>query len=83
MNCVDFEQRQTNTSAKVTTNAGVLRCAQNDRRLGWVDDKKGRAITARPALRNDDALGGVGVEDYFGPAVVAVVEVFVGVGGFG
>ena len=45
--------------------------------------EKGRAITARPALRNDDALGGVGVEDYFGPAVVAVVEVFVGVGGFG
>jgi hypothetical protein len=28
-------------------------------------------------------LGGLGVEDYFGPAFVAVVEVFVGFGGFG
>jgi hypothetical protein len=46
--------------------------------------KKGRAITARPALqRIDGTLGGLGVEDYFGPAFVAVVEVFVGGGGFG
>jgi hypothetical protein len=39
-------------------------------------------MTTRPALESDRTLGGLGVEDYFGPAVVAVVEVFVGVGGF-
>jgi hypothetical protein len=53
--------------------------------LRWVDgEKKGRAVwLARPALQNDGTLGGLGVEDYFGPAFVAVVEVFVGGGGFG